>query len=126
LSHGTLQCKDKEASNHFYTEVLGLDIMGGGRVSTYIGHAETPWYVVVLPAARRHYLAAVNRFTLKLASPSAVESAHATLSGDAKAHGVTHVGELTREDGEATFLISDLDRNWWEITSDGGWQRAIA
>ena len=39
LSHGTMECLDKEASNRFYTDVLGLEIVGGGNVSTYIGIA---------------------------------------------------------------------------------------
>jgi len=48
----------------FYRDVLGLEIAGGGRISTYIKHAATPWYLVVLPIPKRKKtLRPVNRFT---------------------------------------------------------------
>jgi catechol 2,3-dioxygenase-like lactoylglutathione lyase family enzyme len=115
LSHGTAQCDDKEISNAFYTEVLGLDIMGGGKVSTYIGHAESPWYVVVLPARKRTYLRPVNRYTLKVATAKAVCNAYDKLAK--LSSGVPKLCDLTEANGEAFFLFSDLDHNWWEITS---------
>ena len=68
MTHGTLNCDDKEVNDRFVKEVLGLEIIGGGRTSTYISHPSTPWYIVVLPTTRREYLTAANRFTLKLAS----------------------------------------------------------
>ena len=115
LSHGTAQCDDNAASNAFYTEVLGLDIVGGGQVSTYIGHRSSPWYVVVLPAPRRTYLRPVNRYTLKVASARDVLAAYDGIRG--LGYGVTEVGTLREADGEAWFVLSDLDRNWWEVTS---------
>ena len=115
LSHGTLQCDDKQTSNQFYTDVLGLAIVGGGQRSTYIGHPDTPWYLVVQPEEQRDYLRPVNRFTLKLTSPSAVAKAHERLGR--LESGVTELGELEESSGEAHFLLSDLDSNWWEITS---------
>ena len=36
-------------NDRFLEEVLGLKIVGGGRMSTYIKHPDTPWYIVVLP-----------------------------------------------------------------------------
>ena len=115
LSHGTMECRDKEASNRFYTEVLGLKIVGGGNVSTYIGMANTPWYIVVLPAAEPTPLRPVNRYTLKLASRADVITAHEALGRLGPA--VTELGELREDNAEAWFLLADLDRNWWEITS---------
>ena len=47
LTHGTLECDDKEASAAFYRDVLGLEIAGGGRISVYIKHRATPWYIVM-------------------------------------------------------------------------------
>jgi len=80
LTHGTLECDDKEASAAFYSGVLGLQIAGGGRLSVYIKHAATPWYLVVLPIKRRKkFLSPANRFTLTLGSAKEVEDAHAEL-----------------------------------------------
>src|SRR5438105_11313875 len=114
LTHGTLECDNKEASAAFYRDVLGLEIVGGGRISTYIKHAATPWYIVVLPMKKRKHLAPVNRFTVKLQNASSVEEAHRELSS---CKSVTEVFELQRKNGGASFLFSDLDRNWWEIAA---------
>ena len=115
LTHGTLECDDKEASAAFYTNVLGLQQAGGGRLSVYIKHSATPWYLVVLPIKRRKkFLSPSNRFTLTLGSAEAVEDAHAELRS---AKGVIEVQPLQRRDGRASFLFADLNRNWWEATS---------
>src|SRR5262245_28150602 len=106
LTHGTLECIDKEASAAFYRDVLGLEIAGGGRISTYVKHPATPWYLVVLPIPKRKKpLRPVNRFTLKVAD---VRKAHRELGGK--------VAEL-RPIEEDAFLFADLDRNWWEVTA---------
>src|SRR5436190_8183423 len=113
LTHGTLECDDKEASAAFYPDVLGLEIAGGGRLSVYLKHAATPWYIVVLPIPRRKkFLSAANRFTLTLDSADAVADAHRELRS---AHGVTELGAIEERDGRAAFLFADLNRNWWEI-----------
>ena len=111
LTHGTLECNDKQASAAFYRDVLGLEIAGGGKLSVYIKHAATPWYIVVLPIPRRKkFLSPANRFTLRVDD---VEKAHRELRG---AKGVTELGALEKRDGHASFLFADLDRNWWEVT----------
>lgn len=108
LTHGTLECRDKDASAAFYRDVLGLEIAGGGRISVYIKHAATPWYLVVLPIPKRKKpLRPVNRFTLTVASPNEVEEAHRELA----ALPSTEVKPI--EDG--AFIFADLDGNWWEI-----------
>ena len=108
LTHGTLECDDKEASAAFYSGVLGLEIAGGGRLSVYVKHPATPWYLVVLPIKRRKkFLSAANRFTLKLGSAHEVDTAYAELGR------VKSVSELRRTG--AGFLFSDLNRNWWEV-----------
>jgi len=117
MSHGTLQCDNKEVSDRFYREVLGLDIIGGGRQSSYIKHPSTPWYIVVLPSRRRDYLALVNRFTLKLASSDEVLEAHEVFKKSGNEIGITHVEEVQGSNGTKSFVFSDLDKNWWELTS---------
>ena len=109
LTHGTLECHDKVASSAFYREVLGLEIAGGGKISTYIKHAATPWYLVVLPMPKRKKpLRPVNRFTLTMGTAAEVESAHREL---------TKLGycEVKPIEAGRSFLFADLDRNWWEV-----------
>src|SRR5256714_3045739 len=102
LTHGTLECNDKEKSAAFYREVLGLEIAGGGRISVYIKHAATPWYIVVLPMKKRKtLLGPANRFTLAMGSPDEVEKAHGELAriSSVEAQPVERKGE------RASFLI---------------------
>src|SRR5262249_9801521 len=116
MTHGTLNCDDKPTSDRFLEEVLGLTIIGGGHVSTYITHPSTPWYIVVLPAKHRDYLSASNRFTLKLASAEEVADAHKEFSTSGKQKGITELWDL-KENGRVSFIFSDLNKNWWEVTS---------
>jgi catechol-2,3-dioxygenase len=118
MSHGTLQTDDKEVSNRFYREVLGLEIVGAGKMSTYIKHPSTPWYIDVLPlvGSKREYLSPVSRFTLKLASAEEVAKTHDQFKKSGKEIGVTHLGEL-QQNGSTSFIFSDPDKNWWEFTS---------
>ncbi len=115
MSHGTLECDNPERSNRFYTEVLGLEVVGGGNISTYIGLDSHPLYIVVLPSSNRIQLRPTNRYTLKIANRSEVIAAHHALSIDGK--GVSELGELIDDGSECWFLLSDPDYNWWEITS---------
>ena len=117
FSHGTLQCDDSEASQRFYTEVLGLEIAGRMNVAVYIKHPATPWYIVTLPRPRRRYLAPVNRFTLQLESSAEVEGAHEEFKRGGKRLGITEVRPLVKAEERVSFLFSDLDCNWWELAS---------
>jgi catechol 2,3-dioxygenase-like lactoylglutathione lyase family enzyme len=116
MTHGTLNCDDKEVNDRFVKEVLGLEIIGGGRTSTYISHPSTPWYIVVLPTARREYLTAANRFTLKVASAEEVADAHKEFSSKGQAIGINELWDL-QENGRTYFIFSDISKNWWEVTS---------
>jgi Glyoxalase/Bleomycin resistance protein/Dioxygenase superfamily len=116
MTHGTLNCDDKPTSDRFIEQVLGLQIVGGGRQSTYIKHPDTPWYIVVLPTTRREYLTAANRFTLKVASAEEVADAHKEFSTSGKQIGITELWDL-QENGRTHFIFSDVNKNWWEVTS---------
>jgi catechol-2,3-dioxygenase len=116
MTHGTLNCDDKETSDKFLEHVLGLSIIGGGRTSTYITVPSGPWYVVVLPTTHRDYLTAANRFTLKVASAEEVADAHKEFSTKGRQLGVQDLWDL-QENGRTSFIFSDISKNWWEVTS---------
>ena len=115
MSHGTLECDNPEISNKFYTEVLGLEVVGGGNISTYIGLSSQPWYIVVLPATLRVHLRPTNRYVIKLGSRVEVIEAYNQLSADPK--GISQLSEVFADDKAPWFLLSDPDKIWWEITS---------
>jgi len=117
FTHGTLQCDDTEKSRRFYVEVLGLEIAAGFNMAQYIKHPSSPWYIVVLQRAPRQYLAPVNRFTLQLASKAEVEQAHRDFAAGGESIGITELGKLETDGGKSNFIFSDLDKNWWELTT---------
>jgi catechol 2,3-dioxygenase-like lactoylglutathione lyase family enzyme len=116
FTHGTLQCDDIERSRRFYTEVLGLEIAAGFNAAQYIKHPAAPWYIVVLRRSPRQYLAPVNRFTLQVNSPTEVAQAHREFTANGNSLGVTELGKLETTNGTTSFIFSDVDKNWWELT----------
>ncbi|TMA64063.1 MAG: VOC family protein, partial [Deltaproteobacteria bacterium] len=117
FTHGTLQCDNVERSRRFYVEVLGLEIAAGFNMAQYIKHPGSPWYIVVLQRNPRQYLAPVNRFALQMVSTTDVEQAHREFAAHGKEIGIADLGRLESADGRANFIFSDLDKNWWELTS---------
>jgi catechol 2,3-dioxygenase-like lactoylglutathione lyase family enzyme len=119
MTHGTMECTDLAASVKFYREALGLDVIT--HVPTVrphdIKHPATPWYVVSLevPAKNKHYLTPLQRYTVSVESAKALEQAHDELRARREEFGVAAIDEIQDTlDGES-FLVSDRDRNWWEI-----------
>ena len=117
FTHGTLQCDDIERSRRFYTEVLGLEILAGFNNAQYIKHAAAPWYIVVLKRSPRQYLAPVNRFTLQVGSPAEVERAHREFAANGAEIGITELRDPVKTNGAVSFVFSDVDKNWWELTT---------
>jgi len=120
LTHGTLQCDNLEKTKAFILGVLGLEQAGGMSDRTvYVKHPSTPWYIVMLPRSPRQYLAPVNRFTLQLATAAEVEQAREEIVSQQLSLGLNDIQNIERADGKVTFIFSDLDKNWWEITANG-------
>jgi catechol 2,3-dioxygenase-like lactoylglutathione lyase family enzyme len=121
LTHGTITCLNLETSRHFYREVLGLEVVSPSRSVKphYIKHPSTPWYVVSLekPAAERKLLTPLQRYTLTVESSAEVAAAHSWLKESGASLGITELGELEEREGLLAFILSDPDRNWWEVTS---------
>jgi catechol 2,3-dioxygenase-like lactoylglutathione lyase family enzyme len=117
FTHGTLQCDDIERSRRFYVAVLGLEIAAGFNTAQYIKHPVSPWYIVVLQRSPRQYLAPANRFTLQIGSAAEVEQAYQEFQTNRSQLGITEVGTLESNNDKASFIFSDLDKNWWELTN---------
>jgi len=121
LTHGTITCVDLDASRRFYREVLGLEVVSPSPSVRphYIKHPSTPWYVVSLqkPAQERRLLTPLQRYTITVQSAAAVAEAHRWLEENGDELGVTQLGAIEERDGTASFILSDPDRNWWEVTS---------
>jgi catechol 2,3-dioxygenase-like lactoylglutathione lyase family enzyme len=120
LTHGTITCINLEASRRFYRDVLGLDMVSPSPSAKpqYIKHPATPWYIVSLERPdERQLLTARQRFTVTVESTAAVTDAHRWFEECGAEIGVTQLGEIQENGGALCFLLSDLDRNWWEVAS---------
>lgn len=119
MTHGTMECTNLEASIKFYTEALGLDVIT--HVPTIkphdIKHSSTPWYVVSLevPPKNKHYLTPLQRYTVAVKSPAELTEAHRELSERSEEFHMAAIEQIQETAGGQSFLVSDLDRNWWEI-----------
>ena len=121
LTHGTVECVNLDASVKFYREGLGLDVIT--HVPTArphdIKHPSTPWYIASLeiPEKNRKFLSPLQRYTVAVESPSSLAEAHRGFQERRAEFGITEVEEIKEIPEGHSFLISDLNRNWWEIAS---------
>jgi len=118
LTHGTLENDDLEASERFYREALGLDVIKLWPSSCYVKHPDTAWYVVCIQAQNpnRKPLSRYQRFTLAVDSAAAVHDAHRTFMGNHDKWKVSHLEAVTESTDGASFILADLNKNWWKIT----------
>jgi catechol 2,3-dioxygenase-like lactoylglutathione lyase family enzyme len=121
LTHGTITCLNLDNSRRFYREVLGLDVVSPSRSVQphYIKHPATPWYIVSLERKpeMRTVLTPSQRYTVTVESVDAVAQAHHQLKESCDGVGLTGLGEIQEGGAAVSFLLSDPDRNWWEVTS---------
>jgi catechol 2,3-dioxygenase-like lactoylglutathione lyase family enzyme len=119
LTHGTIECTNLDASIKFYKDALGLDVITHvPSIKPHdIKHPLTPWYVVSLeiPAKNKHNLTQLQRYTISVSSASALLSAHRELTARRDEFGITSIEPISETLDGPSFLLSDLDRNWWEI-----------
>jgi hypothetical protein len=121
FTHGTIECNDWESSVKFYTEGLGMEMTT--HVTTpkphNIKHFSKPWYVVSLevPERSRKYLGVLQRFTIAVASPAKLTKAYEALSARREEFGIREIGRIEDTPAGQTFLLCDLNRNWWEIAA---------
>jgi len=120
LTHGTLENEDLEASERFYREVLGLEVVKLWPSSCYIKHPATPWYVVCIQALKqnRQRLSRYQRFTLAVDSVDSVHDAYRSFETNRRAWKIKDLEKVEASGEDASFLFSDLNGNWWEITSE--------
>lgn len=117
FTHGTLACGDKHVSARFYTEVLGLEAHHPNKQATYLKAPRTKCYIVSAVREQWKRLSPSFRFTIELTSGAEVASAHRWLADSGPVLGMTDLGPLKTGGLVPSFLVSDPDGNWWEITA---------
>lgn len=119
FTHGTVECTDWESSLTFYTEGLGMEMIA--HVATpkphNVKHPSNPWYVVSLevPKRSRKYLGPLQRFTIAVASSAKLREARHALEERRREFGIHDITAIEKTGAGASFMLCDLNRNWWEI-----------
>jgi hypothetical protein len=119
FTHGTVECNDWQSSVKFYTEGLGMEMIT--HVTTpkphNIKHRSNPWYVVSLevPERSRKYLGPLQRFTIAVESPAKLREGRTALEARRSEFGLQEITAIERSEAGQSFLLCDLNRNWWEI-----------
>ena len=118
LTHGTLENDDLAASELFYKEVLGLEVVKLWPSSCYVKHPDTPWYIVCIQGQNpnRPRLSRYRRFTVAVDSPNAVHNAHRELTENRDSWQLRELEGVRESKDAASFLFADLNGNWWEIS----------
>lgn len=117
FTHGTLACGDLKTSWDFYAKVLGLEVHQANDHVVYIKHPKTKCYIVSAVRKEWKTFSPNFRFTITLESKEAVAEAHRWLAESGKGLGVTELSDLQTDGSVSSFLLSDPDRNWWEVSS---------
>jgi uncharacterized glyoxalase superfamily protein PhnB len=72
-----------------------------------------------VPPKNKHYLTPLQRYTVAVESSATLAEAHRELSERCEEFGVTSMEPIRETFYGESFLVSDRDRNWWEIACAG-------
>ena len=115
LSHGTLETKNLDAARRFYAEFLGLETVRRGELAVWV-RCGGGWMVACVNTGENMQPPPPDiRWCLDLASADELQSAHADAVRLQAEYGMQEVLPIKTEGTQSSFLISDVDGNWWEI-----------
>ncbi|HET8562583.1 MAG TPA: VOC family protein [Candidatus Binatia bacterium] len=117
FTHGTLACENVSTSRQFYTVVMGLEAHQANDHVFYIKHPNTKCYVVCAERKDFKRFSPNFRFTVMVDSIDEVGKAYDWLRAKGKDVGVKELADVKTSGSVASFLLSDPDQNWWEVTS---------
>jgi catechol 2,3-dioxygenase-like lactoylglutathione lyase family enzyme len=115
FTHGTLVASDLNASEEFYTKVLGLEVHRFSSIVIYLKHPQAKTYIVC--ARRKDFKVFSPNFrnTLTVASRDAVKNAHREFSESGQQWGVRELYPMQDTHTAASFCFRDPGTNCWEI-----------
>ncbi|MDF2114752.1 Rieske 2Fe-2S domain-containing protein [Roseiarcaceae bacterium H3SJ34-1] len=120
FSHGTLECRDLEVTKRFYREFLGLHCVRMSKRVCWVWLGGE-WLIACIGAgAFKQPQEKQNRFALRLESSQAVEAAYAAAVAAAEEWQLAAVEAVEGPEEFRSFLLNDMDGNWWEIYSRAG------
>ncbi len=122
LSHGTITCRDLDASRRFYEEFLGLDVVqhtARGVMLRKGGYCAIVCLEVgdhVKPVDRQHH------WGIDLDSREAVDRALELAHQYKDEYDIRQISRITTHHGGYSFYFRDRDDNYWEFQYVGSGQ----
>ena len=114
FSHATLCCRDIAASRRFYTEFLGLEVVQTSDISmaTRLGGDTV---IVIVQAPAKTEPSRQNHNGLDVANREEVDHSYKLVLEQQERWGIKRVTRPVEQHGTYSFMLVDLDDNWWEI-----------
>jgi Glyoxalase/Bleomycin resistance protein/Dioxygenase superfamily len=117
FTHGTLGCRDADAYGVFAAEILGLETHRAYAGVQYLKHPAAKHYIVCLQKDEPNAFSPSFRFTLTAENSEAVVRSHETLQARRVELGLTELRPIETDGGRSSFLLRDMDGNWWEVAA---------
>ena len=114
LTHGTLEARAKESARTIYEQILGLRCVNTSKVSQLVAGGGNVAVVCVQAGSTVHPQGEENRWIVLVDSDSSVADVHAVAD---KSEGIAILRPIETNDGISSFIMQDIDGNWWEITN---------
>lgn len=124
LSHGTLECKDIDATRKFYEEFLGLEVTRTSPGSMMIRRGGQNVIAVVQNNLKAdEVMSFFNHNGLDVATDEEVNASYEIVTRDADKWGLHRITKPEVQHGTYSFYFWDMDNNCWEILAnpEGGY-----
>jgi catechol 2,3-dioxygenase-like lactoylglutathione lyase family enzyme len=120
IGHGTLGVINLTKTRRWYEEVLGLDVVQTSPRSLMVRKGTAQCYAVVEGPRPAHVrMDPLNHNGLELESKEAVLAAYKSLQALRDEYEIRQITDPTIVHGDFTFMVVDLDGNWWEFLHAG-------
>tara|TARA_R110002110_G_scaffold172197_1_gene374887 strand:+ start:653 stop:1099 length:447 start_codon:yes stop_codon:yes gene_type:complete len=116
FSHGTLQVGDPSKTLTFYRDFLGIGCRRHHTAALSAFHGGLWMIACVIAGKGLHRQGPENRWLLDMDTADSVGEARAEALTYQDHFGIRTVTDLTpTDDGGISFMIEDIDSNWWEV-----------
>ena len=121
LSHGTLETRDLGAARRFYNEFLGLETVQRGEMAVWL-RCGGGWMVACVKTGDDMLpLPPEVRWCLDMGTEHEVHAAREAAERLRDTYGIKEIRPVTRTGNQVSFLLADMDANWWEICHRPGY-----
>jgi catechol 2,3-dioxygenase-like lactoylglutathione lyase family enzyme len=116
ISHGTLECRNLQATRRFYEEFLGFETVQTSNRSLWSRLGGNHVYVCVEVGEQRSgEMPFLNHNGLDVETEAAVDECHQLVVRDAAKWGLHKISKPMVQHGSYSFFFWDADNNGWEI-----------